>query len=513
MTVNRLRLAILLTTVGLFLAPVGAAAASDSVLGRPAFGPDFDDDGYADLAIFVNEDAHGAVSVLYGGPDGLSADRNQLLTQDTPGMLGVAEQQDDFGSALAWGDFDGDGFDDLAAGIPGEPSTVTGKFGAGAVAVIFGSENGLAVEGNQLWSQDSPGVIGIGRASDAFGTALSGRRFDADPYADLVIGVPGEDEPRDSGALAVLYGGPDGLAADRNQLLRQPLSEPRRQERFGFEIIGGHLDIGDQIFDIAVAGRDKVGGAELAGSVTVMFGSLAGLTTAGAQRFTQNSPGVEDVAEPNDVFGVALAINDINGDGASDLAIGVLGEDSWTGAVAVLYGAETGLTTDDDQFWTQDSPGVLGEGEPGEEFGHDLVLGDFDDDGFGDLAVGVPHDYLDDILGIRSGAVNVLLGSPLGITADSDQRWTQDSDGVEGVAGSSDQLGRSLTRGDFNGDRVTDLAIGISGEMDSAGAVAVLYAGSDGLTADHDQLWHQGSQGVLDDPEPQDQFGPSLVGR
>jgi hypothetical protein len=62
-----------------------------------------------------------------------------------------------------------------------------------------------------------------------------------------------------------------------------------------------------------------------------------------------------------------------------------------TGAVNVLYGSATGLqaTSPDDQFWHQDSPEVRGMAESDDLFGSSLGAGDFNADGFADLAIGV----------------------------------------------------------------------------------------------------------------------------
>src|SRR3712207_4484445 len=57
------------------------------------------------------------------------------------------------------GDFDGDGFADLAVGVPFESLGAAGH--AGGVNVIYGSASGLAAERNQFWSQDSPGVADV----------------------------------------------------------------------------------------------------------------------------------------------------------------------------------------------------------------------------------------------------------------------------------------------------------------------------------------------------------------
>ena len=88
-------------------------------------GPDFNNDGFGDLAVGVpGEDLGtatdaGAVSVLYGSSGGLASD-GQVLSQDTAGVPGVSEDGDRFGAALVAVEFNGDAFGDLVVGAPGE---------------------------------------------------------------------------------------------------------------------------------------------------------------------------------------------------------------------------------------------------------------------------------------------------------------------------------------------------------------------------------------------------------
>ncbi len=126
----------------------------------------------------------------------------------------------------------------------------------------------------------------------------------------------------------------------------------------------------------------------------ILFSDGSGPAAADRQIWTQNSPVIEDDGEPDDRFGEVLAAGDFDDDGCDDLAIGVPREDFdaglSVGAVHVLYGSELGLTGDDDDFFHQGLASINGLAEAGDRFGAALAVGDFDDDGIDDLAIGSP---------------------------------------------------------------------------------------------------------------------------
>src|SRR5688500_14283099 len=109
------------------------------------------------------------------------------------------------------------------------------------------------------------------------------------------------------------------------------------------------------------------------------------------------------------------ASGDFNNDGFADLAIGVPGENAAAGAVSVIYGDATGLSTSrvGDQLWTQDSAGVQGDAEAGDNFGYAVAVGNFDDDAYDDLAIGVPYENLTTT---SAGRVNIIYGSSSGLS-------------------------------------------------------------------------------------------------
>ena len=111
--------------------------------------------------------AAGAVNVLYGSPAGLTGTGGQLFTQ----VGGSVEPDDEFGFALAAGDFNGDTFADLAAGAPFEDVGATAD--AGAVSVLPWSAAGLTAVGGKLFTQETPGVPGTAQELDFFGFTLA----------------------------------------------------------------------------------------------------------------------------------------------------------------------------------------------------------------------------------------------------------------------------------------------------------------------------------------------------
>jgi hypothetical protein len=219
-------------------------------------------------------------------------------------------------------DFDNDGFDDLAVGVPGE--NVGSAANAGAVNVIYGSNAGLAATGDQLWHQDGPGVAGIAGTGDTFGATVVCGNFNVDVYDDLAIGVPGEDVGAlvDAGAVNVLYGSAAGLTAAGSELWHQDVAgvegTAEGGDRFGAALASGDFD-DDVADDLAIgAPGEDVDGEPNAGSVNVLYGGGGGLAASGDQLWHQNSLHVLDTVEEDESFGYALAAGDFDHDGFDD---------------------------------------------------------------------------------------------------------------------------------------------------------------------------------------------------
>lgn len=413
-------------------------------------------------------------------------------------MPGSPDVNDFFGNALAAGDFNGDGFLDLAIGSPGDNNGQN----RGAVHIVYGAAAGLTGQGSQEWIQGHDGVEGNDERNDGFGSSVAAGDFDNDGFADLAVGVPGEDNAQ--GIVAILYGSSAGIASARNQVWNtDDLAGAGRSngDAFGTTLTTGDFN-GDGFADLAIGTPNRSNGR---GLVHVMYGRTGGLSNTGSQRFRQGADGLEGDETNGDFFGYALAAGDVNGDGFDDLLVGVPGEDSSKGGVQLLFGAAGGITPDGDVFLRQDSL-FADDRQDGDAFGQVIATGDFNQDGYVDAAIAA--------LGEDNGRgrVGVVHGAADGLTGPAVQ-WRQGANGILDQENAGDRFGSALAVGDFNGDGFPDLAVGVRGEANNSGIVQVIYGSLGGLTAAGNQRFMQGVDGLdgTNPPEAGDDFGWALV--
>ncbi|MDX3545577.1 FG-GAP-like repeat-containing protein [Streptomyces europaeiscabiei] len=152
---------------------------------------DINGDGYDDLVTADEAGGEGGSFIVRYGSASGLPLKGRTYHQDSPGVPGTDEAYDKFGSALALGDVTGDGRADLAVGAPYE--SVDGKRNVGNVVLLKGGPNGLTTVGAQSFHQATTGVPGAAEAGDHFGSSLRLRDINGNGKADLAIGAFGED--------------------------------------------------------------------------------------------------------------------------------------------------------------------------------------------------------------------------------------------------------------------------------------------------------------------------------
>jgi len=141
-----------------------------------------------------------------------------------------------------------------------------------------------------------------------------------------------------------------------------------------------------------------VGAVSNAGAVATLQGSKdLGLTSADQLIFQGD---VQEISELGDFFGFVLSVGDYNGDGIYDAAVGVPNE-AWNdltnaGMVQIIYGkVGLGLDIDEVDIIKQDNFTSIGYPSESEDyFGRSLATGDFNGDGYDDLAISAPDESL-----------------------------------------------------------------------------------------------------------------------
>lgn len=492
-----------------------------NVGGRLSLGSDFDGDGHDDAAIGAPfESKGGGVAVFYSTNSGPSTTNNELLIQGKGGLPDSDENGDEFGFDVAFGDIDDDGFDDLVIGQPGE--TVNGRKKAGAITVVPGSPTGLDLASAVRLHENVAGVPGSVDAFDRFGHAVEVGDFNGDAFADVAVGSPGENVSGRlaAGKVTIFFGSETGITVTGSVAI--DLSTPGvagvigRGDRFGTSLAAGDFG-GDGEYDLAIGAPNKrISGKSEAGAVVTIKGSALGLVGDGSQIWSQRKNALGETPETGDRFGLELAAADFDGDGLDDLAIAAPDErvdgTFKAGAVWALRGSWPLLSGAGARQFTEDSLGVPGAIGARDRFGSALAGADVDNDGFAELAVGVPYD---DIGGKNNAGVVILLdGTAAGLTGVGSERWHEDSPGIGGVGVAGDRLGIALVMINATADNRWDLLIGIpfqntSGEQDSGAALFLKGSGS-GLTNVGDRVLHQDVTGVVDDPNEGDWFGFGL---
>jgi len=268
------------------------------------------------------------------------------IDEDSPGIPGSNADGGEFGTAIATGDFNGDGSFDIGVGAPFE--SFSGIEGAGQLfAVLTDSLGNAGGAGGLEFDQDTPGMPDVAGTHDHFGAVVAAGDITGDGKAEFVASTL-QDGGR--GIVFVLPGSATGPTATGAVSFAGGIGDV-----FGASLALVNTD-GNTMKElvIGIPGR-TVSGFTGAGAVLVLPGTTTGPSSAGTI-WTQDTTGVVDQAEAGDGFGSAVRGISNNAARVQRLTIGVTDESvagcTHCGAVAALNGSATGLTATGNQFLT-----------------------------------------------------------------------------------------------------------------------------------------------------------------
>ena len=321
----------------------------------------------------------GRTYVFFGGPFA-SSDDWSAASADV--IIEGSISTEHCGTAVAGlGDVDGDGIGDLGFTCPWfatPSSTLRGR------TVVFLGRASWSVS----YTADQGDASWLGDVDEQYSgqSLVGGFDFNNDGFADFAVGSP--HWSGDRGRVAVRLGGASGwstgqLLADIDTLYVGALGSA--------ETLGGGLSAGDandDDFDDLLIGAPCTTGCP--GKVGLLFGSaqpISGAFAASAALLVEGAPA------SNEAVGRAMALMDLDGDGAVDMLFGGPGHDGPDGGdqgrISVLYGPLTDLVGPL-AAGAQIPDQVVGEAG-GDAFGRVMaVQPDYNGDGRPDLVVAAP---------------------------------------------------------------------------------------------------------------------------
>ncbi len=400
----------------------------------------------------------GAQIAVDASQGGLSIEDVNTLFRMYGHSGGANEANDAYGTAVATGDFDDDGYEDLAVGVPFENVTVDSVShpNAGAVFLYKGTTAG-PVAWRVLTEQSSNGTI-TDRAH--FGRSLVALDLNADGITDLAVGAP--DGDNGAGYVMVFRGTTArGLVSSR-MITQSTLGFTGADgDRFGFALAAGPVTgttRNGHKFDALAIGApgDVVGGLHTGAAYLVndYVTGGGGLATAAATRLVpMNTPGA------GDKFGSAIAVGDLDGNGNADVVVGAPHHAGDDGGICIYAGT---LPPQAPASWgPMATPTKAIRGPNLSLFGTALAIGNVLTAAGKELVVGAPG---------GAGQVNVMTG---GLAAATAKVLT------EGSPETGDEFGAALAIGNFDpASQVADLVVGAPGENASTGAILLFLGGS-----------------------------------
>ncbi len=346
---------------------------------------DINADGYSDIIIGARyydngEHLEGGGLVFYGSPSGINTSSFDILEVNQPDAF--------FGYSVASaGDVNGDGYGDIIAGAYSFDAPDVDE---GAAFIFLGSSTGISLVPSTTLQSN--------QASASFGYSVAGAGdVNGDGYSDVIVGAYNyTNDQANEGVVFIFLGSASGTSTTYSTLLEHNQSNAA----FGYCVSGAGDVNGDGFSDIAIGSIRYSSGQTEEGAVFVYAGSISGINTTPI--FT--AEGDQNFAEMGNAIGNA---GDVNGDGYSDLIIGVHNYDngqSDEGKMLLYYGSTTGLSiTNVSSFESNQTSSNMGRSVNS--------AGDVNGDGYSDILAGAPF-Y--DNGETDEGFVFLLQGNPFG---------------------------------------------------------------------------------------------------
>jgi len=382
---------------------------------------------YKVAKLLINKGADGNIKTESGQTLFQLAQERKSIESTVPDMIFDGEPNSVFGNAIACGDVDGDGYDDVLVG-----------------AHRYDKDNGRAYlyYGGQVMDKTCDLVFESEREGDLFGIRLCCGDIDNDGYDDIIIVAYQQKEDK---GWAYLYWGSERASMDANP---------------------------DKIFDGEVGGIFAVYDIDNDGYRDIIFGSprypgdgtgRAYLYYGNTKELMDTSPDlIFDAENSGDNFGSSIGCGDLDNDGYGDILVGARhfpAGDPRQGRAYLYYGdKKSNMDSTADEIFDAESEGI-------HVFGQDIVCHDFNNDGYDDTVIGA-QGYND-----RQGRAYLFYGNTrANLNTVPDQTF-------DGEMEYSDYSWIILC-GDIDGDNSNDIIIGADLFRQQVGRVYV-YWGSE----------------------------------